>query len=494
MATRVRGVTRQFAAVALIYLALAFAAFSWSFGGPFDFDDLPAIPKNQTIQPGRITDQPFATPPLGAAASGRPVVNLSFALHGALNRALGIDEPTGLTSPDAATAFRATNILLHVAAALLLFLVVRDTLTHRELPQASVFAFVLAGVWLIHPLHTDAVDYVAQRTEIIASACYLTALLAAIRHRRSGAVVWLCVAVVAALIGAGSKEIIVTAPIVIALHDRAFFAESWRDVVRPRARGRMYVALFAAVSVCVISDLRGARAATVGSGDAMSTLDYLVTQGWAIPRYLRLSLVPVGLSYDYGRTPMLGASAWIGLGALARVGIASLAMWRSRERHTLAFLGTTFFMLLRPSSSFVPIRTEIAAERRMYLALAVVLIVVGMIASRVLRRLGQARAQIVARMAVAAAAVVCLAITARLSAMYRSPLALWTDATQFVPTNTHTFDNVATALLRADSTKTADADSFFTHALVLASTYVSSWVHRGVIAVKQNRLRDAESM
>jgi tetratricopeptide (TPR) repeat protein/drug/metabolite transporter superfamily protein YnfA len=492
------------AAVAIL-TGLSFAAFAWSFDGPFDFDDIPAIVTNHTIQPGKVARAPFATPPLGAATSGRPVVNLSFALNGAVNRALGIDRPTGLSSPEAASGFRLTNLLLHLATALLLFAIVRDTLVHgrmppgaessfaalRMVPGADRAALVVAAVWLVHPLQTEAVNYVAQRTEIVASLCYLTTLSAAIRHRRGPHTKrWLVVATLAALLGAGSKEIIVTVPIVVALYDRAFVVTTWRGVFQPASRRWLYLALTAAVAPCVIADLRGARADTVGAGTAMSTIDYLVTQGWAIPRYLRLMIVPNGLSYDYGRAPMLGVPSWIGLATLIIAGGLTLALWRKPQRHWLAFLGTTFFLLLAPSSSFVPFRTEIAAERRVYLALAVVVILAGVMAMKVVNKL---RPPLVG--ATLALIVLALVITsARRSAMYRDPLLLWTDATRAVPTNARAFDNAGSALLRADTTRAVEADSLFSRALALDSTYLDSWIKRAAIATKRNRLADAETM
>ena len=480
-------------AIAALFTALSLAAFGWSFGGPFDFDDIAAIVKNQTIQSDNFARAPLATPPLGTATSGRPVVNISFALNGALNRALGIDSPTGVSSPNAAIAFRLTNLLLHVMTALVLFVILRDTLgAQGSLASVGMTAAVVA-VWLIHPLQTEAVNYVAQRTEIVASLCYLVTLFAAIRHRREPhATRWIVVATIAALLGAGSKEIIVTVPIVVVLYDRAFAVTTWPDVFKPHSRRWLYALLVAAVLPCVIADLRGARAATVGTGTGMSTVDYLVTQGWAIPHYVRLMLVPVGLSYDYGRSPMLGVSSWIGLVTLVVCGAIAVALWRSPRRHWLAFLVTTFFLLLAPSSSFVPIRTEVAAERRVYLALAVVVIVVVVAMMNLVTR--TYRSGSIAK-AMLAAIVVGLVITsARRSALYRDPLLLWTDATLAMPTNARAFDNAGAALLRADSSRYAEADALFAHALALDSTYVESWIRRAAIAMKQDRLGDAERM
>src|SRR4029078_1123634 len=81
---------------------------------------------------------------------------------------------------------------------------------------------------------------------------------------------------------------------------------------------------------------------------------------------------PDRLSFDYGTSPIRGLRGIPGLVLLSAAAIATAVAWR--RNLWIAFLGTVFFMLLAPSSSIVPIQTEIAAERRLYLALVPVLI------------------------------------------------------------------------------------------------------------------------
>ncbi len=71
--------------------------------------------------------------------------------------------------------------------------------------------------------------------------------------------------------------------------------------------------------------------------------------------------------------------AWVpGLVLLVAFGTATVWAWTRMARWGwFAFVGTWFFMLLAPSSSVVPIVTEIAAERRIYLALVSVIIAHG---------------------------------------------------------------------------------------------------------------------
>src|SRR5439155_24448088 len=98
-----------------------------------------------------------------------------------------------------------------------------------------------------------------------------------------------------------------------------------------------------------------------------------------IPRYLWLTVWPRALVLDYGLPRPLTIvdalpGALVVLAALAAT-IAALVRWPRA-----GFLGAVFFLTLAPTSSFLPISSEVGAERRMYLpsmALAV-LIAVGL--------------------------------------------------------------------------------------------------------------------
>jgi hypothetical protein len=61
--------------------------------------------------------------------------------------------------------------------------------------------------------------------------------------------------------------------------------------------------------------------------------------------------------------------------------LVTAAAWRKRP--AVAYLGTWFFATLAPASSFIPVATEVGAERRMYLPLIAV-VVAGVVGGRLL--------------------------------------------------------------------------------------------------------------
>jgi hypothetical protein len=117
------------------------------------------------------------SPPRDTPVAGRPLVNLSLAVNYAIG---GLD----------VRSYHVTNLALHLLVALAFFGVVRRTLRLSRMPHdlaacADGLALGCALVWALHPLNTEVVNYVVQRTESMMALCYLDDAL--LRHPRVGA-------------------------------------------------------------------------------------------------------------------------------------------------------------------------------------------------------------------------------------------------------------------------------------------------------------------
>lgn len=463
------------------------------------FDDLPAIRDNPTIRQMLPLAVPLH-PPSNTSVAGRPLVNLTLAADVALGARIGLPQ----RPPPGTTVFHAVNLVLHLLCGALLLVLVRDTLRVAGLlgPDADMVAFAVAAIWLVHPLQSEAVDYLTQRTELLVSMCYLLAMWASARAwdassrrtRRS----WLALGCVAALLGAASKEVIVTLPVVLILYDRAFRADRWSTLWRNRERTTFYVALAAIIAGTFSLVGAGSRSGTAGFSSGMPWYEYAYTQAWAIARYLRLTLWPVGLNYDYGQQAIHGMAGVPGLIVVAVLASATAFAWTRERWRRMAFVGAAFLLLLAPSSSVVPIRTEVAAERRMYLALALVIVAI-VVAVRHLAlraRVGTTprTSRIVAVGALAAVVLVLSFATRQRSALYANPEALWRDAVQQMPANARAHDNLAYSMLQADSTRTADAEREFRRAIEVDSTYLPAWTNLADVELRAGRRVEAKTL
>ena len=113
------------------------------------------------------------TAPPGTTVTGRPVVCLTLAL----NYALG-----GLN----VWGYHVFNLAVHLISALVLFGILRrtfesETLRERFGAKAAWLAAAIALVWEVHPLQTESVTYIVQRTELLMGLFLLLTLYCVIR-------------------------------------------------------------------------------------------------------------------------------------------------------------------------------------------------------------------------------------------------------------------------------------------------------------------------
>src|SRR6202040_734708 len=105
-----------------------------------------------------------------------------------LNLSLAINYAFGGNSP---WGYHAVNLVIHILAGLTLFGIVRRTFGRpilREKFSASSLplALVVAVLWTVHPLQTEAVTYVVQRAESLMGLFYLLTLYCFIRGTEPG--------------------------------------------------------------------------------------------------------------------------------------------------------------------------------------------------------------------------------------------------------------------------------------------------------------------
>ena len=354
--------TRTYKYGCLIILAGALT-YANSLSGPLLFDDQSSILTNAQIRHLWHLVEVFSPPRDGVLAS-RPIVNLSFAI----NYAIGGLSPRG---------YHIGNVTLHIVSALVLFGIVRRTLMTSKLRDrfataADGIALACALIWMVHPLQTESVDYVTQRTELMMGLFYLLTLYSAIRAMTSStADRWQAAAIVSCLLGVGCKESMATAPLIVVLYDRIFFCDSMREAWR-RRRG-LYAGL--AASWLEAAALLTSHNQTVGFSSGVSAWTYLLNQSQMIAHYLQLTLWPHGLVLDYGSPRSLVLMDVLPQAALV-AGLVALTAVALLVRPAAGFLGAWFFITLAPTSSFVPIVSEVGAERRMYLPLAAIVVLV----------------------------------------------------------------------------------------------------------------------
>jgi len=152
---------------------------------------------------------------------------------------------------------------------------------------------------------------------------------------------------------------------------------------------------------------------------------------------------------DYFDWPIVrhgSPSLWFAASVLVAAGLGSL--WLVGRRHWLGFIGVWFFAILAPTSSLVPIVSEVAAERRMYLPLAAVVVLVASAVWWSSRRLATGRRRAVLAAAAVAACVVLGSLTIARNRVYGSEIEIWQDTIKHRPGNARALENLAVVHVR----------------------------------------------
>jgi tetratricopeptide (TPR) repeat protein len=284
----------------------------------------------------------------------------------------------------------------------------------------------------------------------------------------------------ACLAGMATKEVMVTAPLLVFLFDRTFLAGSFTGAWRARRGPLLALAATWLLLAFLVAGGGGSRGVAAGFGHGVSSWHYLLTQSEALVRYLSLSLWPHPLVLDYGRSLVRSPLEvwWQGGLVLALLGGT---LWALCRRPLVGFLGAWFFLWLAPSSSFVPLVTQTIAEHRMYLAL--VPIVLGFVLAA--GRLGDP----LSRWLLGGAAVALLAGTVLRNHDYRDAITVWQTSVAAFPASARAHNNLAQALQEAG--RPAEAERAFTRAVATDPDYASARYTWGVALLAAGRLADA---
>lgn len=381
---------------------LVFLAYSNTFKSSFHFDDTIHIVENYKIRDLGNLPTILSEP--------RGVTMATFALNYAVD---GYN----------VFGYHLVNTLIHIANAILAYFFVLYTLRYVSEDEFWVkkIASFSALLFALHPIQTQAVTYVIQRMESLASLFYLVIMVCFVKavntEDNTRQKFFLALTVVFFLVGFNAKEIVVTVPAMILLYDYIFVNKL--DYKGLKSRAAYYGVMFALVIYFIFAtvvpsggfnDLSDQSSGIVAeSGQpvepaakkiehsagfgvtSISPKEYLYTQFNVLVYYVGLLLVPANQNLDYDfpiskslfSTPELHHGAVLNfpilpafISLLLISAVIALAVYYLKclagkdkldKKAVAAYFIFWFFIILSPTSSFIPI-IDVIFEHRVYLA------------------------------------------------------------------------------------------------------------------------------
>jgi protein O-mannosyl-transferase len=300
----------------------------------FVWDDINILVDNPLLEklsniPKLFVSEDIADDPTGYY---RPVTYLSFALEHAV---WGIN-PVG---------YNITNLLLHIAVALLFFRTVAALFKNENLALAAALLFSL------HPIAGETVNFHAGgRNTLLCAAFALGSLLYYMKEKRALSVICFTLAIF-------SKEFALLLPAVFLFYD-------WR--IKGQKPNWLVYLPYVVASVCYLA-LRSYTVKT--ASNLLSTLNIsdsyrLIPQ--TVVGYLQNMLLPVNLKVMYETNTMVSPISFICYSLVLCLIFAAAYAFRKRNEVTLAIL--LFLLFLLPVTNIFPLGSAMMADRYAYFA------------------------------------------------------------------------------------------------------------------------------
>jgi tetratricopeptide (TPR) repeat protein len=384
--------------------------------------------------------------------------------------------------------YHLTNVLLHTANTVLLYVIARrlltlvrsDTSNDRTIDVAAAFAALLFG---IHPLRVESVVWITERRDVLSGLFYFLCVLFYLKSRDDGRR-WYWLAVLVFPLALLSKATAVTIPAVLLILDvyplrRLGGDAGWWGTSARRVYAELmpFVLLAAATSVLSLVALH--------PPSQLNAAGKIAVSAWSLCFYLWKTLVPTDLAPLYEMRHHIPPLRWPFLVSYAAVIGISIGAWLIRKRWigvSIAWLA--FVVIIFPLLGVVQNGPQIAADRYTYQAAPVLAILAGAAFARLAWPLPSSA------IALASGVVLTLGVlTWNQSRVWLNSATLWTRVLEHDAESSIAHTALA-SLMFADG-KVDEAIAHYERSLALDPTYADGHNNLGVALASRGRLNEA---
>ncbi len=445
-----------------LVLALTAAVYSGVLSNPFLLDDNHTVVHNASIRSLAGVEEwflsPYAVSAIREYVNYRPVLMASYAV----DRALWGPSPAG---------FHATNLAIHLGVIVLIVALGRRLA--RD-PWTPAFA---AGIFALHPINAEAVNYVTARSSSLMTLCLLGALWADERSEEDRSRVWRIAAYVLGAAALGTKEVAVVLPALVIVWRRAAHGlrEPWAVTVRRAAPWVILTGCYLGVRTWVLWGLGEPAVSGPGATLGQNTLFALKVYAASLGHWVW----PSGLAVDHAWPIWVtGGEAVALVGALA-VALAATVV-AIRRQGDLGWSAAWFWIAILPAGAlgFVT-RLYLYQDNRVYLAGVGLSWCVGHLTVALIRR---AQAFPATRVAAAVGVVVAIGLAAKAdaarTAVWADRTALWNDVLAKYPTSLVAHNGKG--LVAFEAGRFDEARDWFERAVRLSPGYAEGQKNLGI--------------
>jgi protein O-mannosyl-transferase len=335
----------QVSGLCLFLAAITFAVFGQTLHHEFiNFDDNGYVYENPFIARGLTVDGIIWAFTHVHSANWHPLTGISHMLDCQL---YGLN-PGG---------HHLTNVLLHTATVIALFLVL------RQMTGALWRSAFVAAVFAIHPLRAESVAWVAERKDVLSGLFFMLTIGAYVHYaRRSWSPARYGLVMLLFALGLMCKPMLVTLPLVLLLLD--YWPLQRKESVGKLTMEKLPLLALSAAS-CVATLL--AQHKFIQSTESYSLPLRLVNALVTCMVYLGQMVWPAGLAVLYPY-PHDGLPPWeIALAGTLLAGLSAAALWQWRKQPWLLMGWVWYLVMLLPVLGLIQVGNQAHADRYTYL-------------------------------------------------------------------------------------------------------------------------------
>jgi len=369
--------------------------------------------------------------------------------------------------------FHLTNLLLHSLTSVAVFLLAYSIL-HKK--WAS---FIIATLFAVHPIHTEAVSIISHRQEILVMLFIALGLIFFIKQKTSNNYFPLAISCLFFALALGAKEVAFIFPFLLLLYDLYF------ENKKPKIK--YYIPYLAVLGLFLILfsipsprwNFKISGFDTVSFGHALSGnrtyASILLTQLKGFTRYVKLLFFPHPLSIDYYFPTYTSIfQDRLILSLLLLLFVVFLAVITYRRYKVISFGIAWFLINLLPVSNILP-KTYFVAERYLYIPSFGFCLLLGWILAE---GLSKKKTKIISAIIFGLIITFYSIKTVQRNFDFRSEYTLWSETLKRNPKSVHGYNNVGVGFLEKGDVK--EAIKNFESAIELAPTFTKTYYNLGI--------------
>src|SRR3989339_224094 len=364
-----------------------------------------------------------------------------------------------------------------------------------SLTGLTLFPFLVSLLFAIHPINTNTVTYIFSRSDLLATFFYISSLLLFIKATDKNLSIFkslnllYILSLICFILAIFSKQIAVTLPAIILIYDYIFLSNfKISKIIEKKYYHIPYWLLFIGYLA-----FRYFYLGDIGDIEAESTwnrYDYLIIQPYIILRYLKMLLIPTGLSIDHIINPvkLYELKTIISFIFIIVVFLSSYIVYRKKTNISKLILFSIlwFFIILSPTSSIFP-TTSPLVENRLYLSGIGFFIIFVIIYFTIFK---SSKTSTFTIFPVIIYSILLGYGTMKRNHLYQNPILLWQDVIIKYPNSEDARNNLGILLFNLK--RYEEAEKEYKEAIKINPNNSESHYNLGVLLYSQKRYEEAE--